>query len=448
MTSHLSRRSLLAAAAAATSATAQVTTKPTVTARTSTRTLGANNRIQLGIIGAGGMGGSHLRYLMRRANTGEKDCAVMAVCDVYEPRRERARQIAGLLPKDSYNDYRELLARDDLDAVFIATPDHWHAQMSIDAMTAGLDVYLQKPMALTWREGRDIAAVAAQHRRVLQVGSQHASDIRHLEARTLIENGDIGTPVWAQGSSCRNSLYGEWNYGIDEDASPENLDWQRWLGSAERRAFSKERYFRWRKYWDYSGGIATDLFYHTLAPLMADLLPGFPTRVMTAGGIYVHKDREVPDTTSTLVEFPHLLINLAGSMANQRGGQYHRTVIHGHKGSIVFDAEAIRLYAEPVYSPHDTETTRVRILPTPVVDLHALHITNFFESMRARTEPHLGAQLGYQVMTAIHLSVESYRTGRMMHFDPAKQEIVDQAPARPSFEGSGENLPREPRIRN
>jgi predicted dehydrogenase len=243
------RRSFLAGAAAA------------------ARVPGANDRINLGFIGVGGRGGGHLRALTAQSEQ-KADVQVLAVCDVYARHRDKARQTAHLESKDVYNDYRELLARSDIDAVVISTPDHWHAPMAIDAMAAGKDVYLEKPMTLTIDEARETHVAAKKHGRILQVGSQHLSDPRHHKARELISAGELGELLWATATYSRNSVAGEWNYYVDEEASPETIDWQRWLGPARKRPFSAERYFRWRKYWDYSGGIATDLFYHKLGPVL------------------------------------------------------------------------------------------------------------------------------------------------------------------------------------
>jgi len=246
--------------------------------------IGANDRIRIGHIGVGGNGTGMLRRIVRRSSE-LADVEAAAVCDVYSRHRERARRIAGLESKDVYVDYHELLGRDDIDAVLIATPDHWHSRMAIDAMKAGKDVYLQKPMTLTVNEARDTAAAARQHQRVLQVGSQYLSDMRYRVAHDMIEAGEIGDLLWAQSNYSRNSLVGEWNYYVDEEASPRTIDWTRWIGPAPKRPFSAERFFRWRKYWDYSGGIATDLFYHFLGPLVYAMNAGFPTRVTGAGGI-------------------------------------------------------------------------------------------------------------------------------------------------------------------
>ncbi|MDI6829206.1 MAG: Gfo/Idh/MocA family oxidoreductase, partial [Armatimonadota bacterium] len=262
------------------------------------RVIGANDRIQIGIIGCGNKGTNHLRNLVQKSKN-EGKVAVVAVCDIYEPRKNRAKGISGA---EVHHDYRKLLERKDIDAVVIATPDHWHALMAIDAMQAGKDVYLEKPMTYTWQEAKRVAEIAKETNRILQVGAQSCSDDRWWKANKLIKEGAIGKVLWTSASFCRNSVKGEWNYPIDEGASPDNLDWNAWLGPAPKRDFDKERYFRWRKYWDYSGGIATDLFYHTLSHLQVALGAEFPKRVSAGGGIYVQHDRDVPDTFHMIID--------------------------------------------------------------------------------------------------------------------------------------------------
>ncbi len=428
--SSLSRRGFLAGAALS-----------GMGAASAARVVGANDRIHVGSIGVGGMGSGHLRSLVEQSKEEKGGVQVVAVCDVYSVRRKRAQGVAKLEDKSVYSDYRELLGRSDVDAVFIATPDHWHAQMAIDAMAAGKDVYLQKPMTLTIDEARQTAEAARRYSRVLQVGSQHLSDPRHHMARKLIEQGEIGELLWAQGTYSRNSEFGEWNYHVDEQGTPENIDWTRWLGRAPKRPFSAERYFRWRKYWDYSGGIATDLFFHKLGPLLYAMGPQFPTRVTGSGGIYVQKDREVPDTYATIIEYPSFYVNMSSSMANAAPGKYFPEVIYGHKASIAFEGKGIRVVPEAIGRGQKRgEAGEAKFYDTEERgNLHRTHTDNFFACMRDRSKPVLNAELGYQIMTAIKLGVDSYREGKVKFFDPKTGRETPKPQPRPAFEGGGKN---------
>ncbi len=410
------------------------------------RVLGANDRINIGMIGVGSKGRGHLRHLLERTS-GEGDVRVVAISDIYRKRREEALSSAGLKSRDGHVDYRELLARPEIDAVWIATPDHWHATMALDAIDAGKDVYLEKPMTYTIEEARRVADAVDRTGRVLQVGSQHVSDKRYHEARKVIDEGWIGPVVWAQNTYCRNSLYGEWNYTVDAEGTPENIDWDRFLGTAPPRPFSAERFFRWRKYWDYSGGIATDLYYHRLAPLMLMMGKEFPRRVSGHGGIYVHREREVPDTYATVVEYGSHYVNLSGSMASSAGNAGMPTMVYGHEGAISFLPGAIEVRPEYQFVSKFRQTTGRDALRIEVSqdNVSADHVANFLSCMRDRARPALDAHFGYQVMTAIRLGVDSYRSGRMIAFDPHGRRVLPAAEVRPAYEGSGKNYEEPPR---
>src|SRR5215467_13017394 len=238
--------------------------------RSSGRTIGANDRINVGVIGYGGRGEHVAGQFARYAESHNQTCRIAAVSDVYEKRK---RTGAEKYDVKGYIDYRELLASEkDLDAVIVATPDHWHAKVAIDAMDHGKDVYLEKPMTHTNEEARQLVNTVKETKRVLQVGSQTTSADIWWKAKKAIADGMIGKMIMSQGSYHRNSTEGEWNWPIDAEAGPDGkgdnfIDWKMWLGSAPKRPWDADRFFRFRKYWDYSGGIATDLFYHVMAPL-------------------------------------------------------------------------------------------------------------------------------------------------------------------------------------
>ena len=376
------------------------------------RVLGANDRILIGMIGVGNRGNHHLQDLLKKSKDPTFKHAIVAVCDVYEARKQRAKDATG---GEVYHDYRKLLERPEIDAVVIATPDHWHARMAIDAMEAGKDVYLEKPMTYTWQEAKEVAAVTARTKRVLQVGAQSCSGDQWWQARKLIQDGAIGKVLWTSSSLSRNSTRGEWNYAIDDGASPDNLDWKAWLGSAPKRPFDKERYFRWRKYWDYSGGIATDLFYHQLSHLQIALGPEFPSRVSAGGGIYVQPDRDVPDTFHMIVDYPskHSIV-LCSSMANRQGVT---ELIRGHEATIYFEDPGVVVRPEDEFKDQRTE---VKVTREP----RAEHMQNWLECIRTRNKPHLDADTGYRIMTAIALGVESYRKEKVMRFDPEHERVI------------------------
>ncbi len=428
------RRTFLTAAAAAASAA-----RP-LSAQSARRTLGANDRINMGMIGVGGRGSSHVRSLNERMEM-KGDVKIVAISDIYAKRSNAALEATHLTKKDLHRDFHDLLARSDVDGVFIATPDHWHAPMAIAALDAGKDVYLEKPVTLTIDEAKAVARKVAETGGVLQVGCQHTSDLRHHKGRELIEEGWIGAPLWAQANYSRNSIWGEWNYEIDEGATAEDIGWQDFLGSAPQRPFDADRYFRWRKYWDYSGGIATDLFYHRLTPLRQMMGIEFPTRVTGSGGIYVHKDREVPDTYTSTVEYADSCCVLGSSMANTAGNEHMEPVVYGHKGTLTFEGMSVVVEPEWQFADEFIEKTGsskmwVEVKPH---DMGVEHINNFLDCMRTRAKPNCNADFAYKIMTAIKLGVDSYREGKTMLWDPVAERRIDQAPARPEYKGDGLN---------
>lgn len=372
---------------------------------------GAGERINFGVIGCGGMGTNHLRDLIHRQRDLRQPVRVVGVCDIYEPRKLRAKEISGA---EVYHDYRKLLERRDLDAVVIATPDHWHARMTLDAIDAGKDVYVEKPMTHTWEEAREVARAAREKGRIVQVGVQSTSQDIWWKARDLIRQGRLGKVLWSQTGICRNSREGEWNYPVDAGASPDNLDWKAFLGSAPKRPFDPERFFRWRKYWDYSGGIATDLFYHQLGHLLVALGPEFPRRVTASGGVYIQKDREVPDTFFMTVDYPseHTVV-LVSSMANK---QCVPEIIRGQEATMFFEGSRLIIRPETEFRQEQEEIISEEPRPG--------HMDNFMDCIRTRKTPHCDAELGYRTMTAIALGVLAYRRNRVMVFDPERQRLL------------------------
>lgn len=392
------------------------------TARSAERVAGANDTIRIGALGVGGRGRSLLNDLTGRTRAGEA-VRVAAVCDIYEPYKQRAREMSG---GDLYHEWERLVERDDIDAVVIATPDHWHAPMAIAAMQTGKDVYCEKPMTLNVAEAKAFRDAAVATGRIVQIGTQHTSEGQWHTAREIIREGKIGRLIWSQGSYSRNSKAGEWNYTIHDDAAPENLDWDRFLGSAPKRPFNRERFFRWRKYWDYSGGIATDLHYHKLAPLLVAVGPEFPERVSAAGGVYVHDDREVPDTFVMTAEYPggHTVV-LASSMANR---QALPGVIRGHEATVFLEGANVRVVAEKEFEGEFAErfgAPQEMVAPSREM---APHMTNWLDCLRSREKCVCDEELGYRTMVAIGMSIEAYRRGCTLYWDAAREEYAPSPP--------------------
>lgn len=398
-------------------------------------------RFKLAVIGTGSAGSEAIQRLVSREKS-EKDVEVVAVCDVYKPRLQRALALAQLDPKDGHDDYLKLLVRKDVDAVVIATPSHWHFRMAVDAMAAGKDVYLEPPMALSFEEAQQIQFAANSHKRVLQLNVPEVHDPRYSQARELIAEGAIGKLVGAQITFSSNAIDGEWNEYVEEEASLNTVNWDLWQGPAVKRPFSGERFFRWRKYWDYSGGLATEALFYRLAPMLTALGVQMPTRVSAAGGIFVHKDREVPDTYATLIEYPEFYINLSASTATAAPNQFFGEIIYGNMGTIVLGRNSVQLHAEKVWETKMPESRRgVHAFDTSAWDFYNDHISDFLDAMRARRQPLAGPDFGLQVMAPILLGVDSYRESRMRVFDTRARRVSDRAMPRLGYEGSGRNHP-------
>jgi predicted dehydrogenase len=397
------------------------------------RVIGANDRINVGFVGCGGRMNAHIRRVMER-NKERGDVHAVAVNDIWDKRKQRAREATGVDERSVYHDYREVCARPDVDVVVIASPDHWHHAQTLEALRNGKDVYLEKPMTYTVDEAKEVADAVKATGRVLQVGSQYTSMDHFWKAKKAIADGLIGEVMWASGGFGRNrNQRGEWNYAIDPDATEKTLDWKAFLGPAPKRTFEPERYFRWRKYWDYSGGIATDLFYHSVSPLLLTIGGEFPLRVTSSGGIYHQKDREVPDTFFMNVDYPEWTMQLACSVGSGVGAPL---VVHGSQATIFIAQNSESLtntqieivpdqeYREEFSKKTGKETLKIDVQPVPRGG-HP-HMDNFLECVRSRQEPNLPARLGYQAMAAIGMGVQAYRQSEVLFFDRRKEKVTNR----------------------
>ena len=287
------RRNLLIASAAApflsTAAQGQIQTQ---------ETRSPNDRVQVALIGAGGQGSADAN------NSIANGSKLVAAADVYQSRLERAKEVWG---KDVFTtrDYREVLARKDVDAVIIATPDHWHQKISIDAMEAGKDVYCEKPMVQLVSDGAAVIDAEKRTGRIFQVGSQRVSSIIYQKAKDLLASGAIGDLNLVEAWWDRNDPIGAWQYSIPPDATPANIDWDTFLGRAPKVPFEPIRLFRWRNYRDYGTGVAGDLFVHLFSGMHFITGSDGPSRVYATGGLRFWNDgRDVPDVFLGLYDYP------------------------------------------------------------------------------------------------------------------------------------------------
>jgi len=380
----------------------------------------ANEIVNVGLIGQGGMGSGHRHKLVRMSKDGEP-VRVVAVCDVWDKRLEAAAQESGGKP---YKDFRKLLENKDVDAVLIATPDHWHAPITIAAAEAGKHVYCEKPMTY-WKDLRDAKKVVeaiARNKRVMQVGTNGLSDSIWWQVADGVQNGRLGKLISAQASDLRNGYLDVYDpKRNDPDAKPGvNLDWKLWLGPAPKRDWEPGRYFAFRVFWDYSGGITTDFFPHLLTPLICVMGLGFPKRVVSSGGLYNLSDgREVPDIINVVIEYPNgPSVLLMGSVTNDTNLPM---LIRGSKATLKFDVGPGAVLepqgGEPGKGVERREIKRER--PGSLEE----HWRDFLGCIKSGKKPRSNEVVGYHVMTALHMAVHSYRDGRGREFDPKSEKV-------------------------
>lgn len=388
--------------------------------------LGAGEPVRIGIIGTGGMGTGHVQAFVRFAKEQPSAVRVDALCDVCQPRLDAAKKIVetdqgpGVV---TYTRHKDLLARPDLHGVLIASPEHSHARLAEDAILAGKDVYLEKPMTLTLKQAlrlRDV--VARSSGAVLCVGTQFVMTPSYVAAEQLIKEGAIGKPVWTQTSYCRNSKEGEWMYyAIDPAWQPGvNLDWQAWCEPLKRTAWNPDVYARWRRYRTYSTGIIGDLLVHHLAPLIKALGVGWPVRVMASGGHFIDKKMENHDQVNINIEFEggHNMV-VAGSTANELGFE---RIIRGHKANLYVGGRTATIRPERIWAD-EIEEREIAPPPGPVVDDQNALRLHWLECIRTRQTPRSDVELGTKVMVVVDLATRALWEGGAYAYDPARRKV-------------------------
>ncbi len=391
---------------------------------------GANDRIEVAVVGVGfGIGQNHLIGIHEKCN--ENNTVVAAACDVFNKRRNFAKDKASLKDADLYPDYRKLLERKDITAVLIATHDPMHAQISMEAMEAGKHVYCEKPMTRYLDEAFKVYDTVKKTGKIYQVGSQGCSAAGWHKCADLIKAGKLGTLVWGQGYYCRNSVGGEWNYMNENESTAENIDWEKWQGPVKQRVpFSAERFHRWRKYFPYCAGLLGDLVPHRLHPLMlASGTPEFPVRVSSIGTHNVHSDlavpgtpeREVPEHIQLLAEFPSgYMITITCSSVNAKSPGF---TIYTHKATLNIGSsgERIELVPEKDFADEIDPETMTGLQPEDI----RVHEKNWFDCIRNGKQPNAGIELAIRVQTVISLSEMSDRLKTTCLFDEKTRKITD-----------------------
>jgi predicted dehydrogenase len=404
------------------------------TAPSTGRVLGANDRIVVGYIGIGGprtpgMGLAHVKS--QKQHAAANNVAQAAVCDLYSVRNDLAKSTIGTSDVTAHDDYRKLLERKDIDAVVVGTHDTWHAKCSIDAMESGKHVYCEKPMTRYLDEAFAIYDVVKKTKKTFQVGSQGCTAAAWHKAAEMIQAGKIGKLVWGQGYYNRNNHKGEWNYPIDADASPSNIQWEKWLGPvAKKIPFNADHFFRWRKYYPYCAGLLGDLMPHRLHPLMlATGNPEFPKRVACMGTNHIETDkltpgaltRDVREHIELLAEFPSgYTLVVVSSTVNAKSPGF---TLYGHHATLDIGTSGEKIELTPEKHMSDEIDPESLSGLKPIEQVHE-HEKNWFDCIRSGKAPNGNIDLAIRVQTVISLGEMADRMGVTCYFDEKKRKVT------------------------
>ncbi|MDZ4848479.1 MAG: Gfo/Idh/MocA family oxidoreductase [Pirellulaceae bacterium] len=429
-------------------------TSAAISAKAYSQILGANERVNIGLLGFGLIGRIHARTFQ-----GLPQARIKAVADAYKPRLEASKEIAN--EATTYHDFRLLLDDPSLDAVVVATPDHWHALQTMMACAAGKDVLVEKPMHLFEREGEWMQKIAAKHQRIVQVGTQQRSGPHYQRAKQLIREGAIGDITSVQCDFFRNIMPGIGNPPDGEP--PQDFDWNMHLGPAPLRPYNPNRgiyHFRW--FWDTAGGQMTNLGHHSLDIVHWIFDIQAPKAVSSHGGRWFLKDNaEVPDTQNAIIEYDRFPVIVQVREASSGGGTKSSgsLVFVGTKGSMSLSRSGFEIFPDkkidprntiaaiigghPVGGPQPVEEPKNQFWCPAVKDesgnanqQYVLHAQNFIECIKSRATPNSDLASSHWVSTTCHLANISLRTGRKVYWDQAANGIYGDVEANAMLERS------------
>ncbi|HMF20320.1 MAG TPA: Gfo/Idh/MocA family oxidoreductase [Gemmataceae bacterium] len=460
------RRDFLKTAAAGAAATGALS----LSAKSYAQVQGANERIGLAFLGVGGRCQQHIDIILDLQRQNRNSVAPVAVCDVWDGNARLGRRPdggfngRGLFPsarrcglnaeigQHVTKDYRRLLELREVDAVCIAAPDHWHAKMTIDAAAAGKHIYCEKPMTKTIDEAHAVVDAVTRHRRVMTVGVQWMADPALRSANAMIRHGDIGHVAQAQTSYYRNSLVGQWRYyPLTEDMNPRTIDWNMFLGTqfsvmpgvplAPRMPFDRAIFAQWRCYWNFGGGMYTDLFVHRTTRMISAMGVRYPARVVGAGGIFLEYDgRDVPDVATIVADYDEgcqLLITatmindhpveecIRGRLATLKFGS--RTRMERDRRITDWGYEVIPQTAANAPTRPGQEARQSRFVGGGISEGEATKPLwlNFLECCRTNNRNTMSTpELGAAAFTTVNMGVLSYRQGQALFWDKERRRPV------------------------
>ncbi|HVK46725.1 MAG TPA: Gfo/Idh/MocA family oxidoreductase [Pseudobacter sp.] len=403
-----------------------------------------NDNIQIALIGAGDMGNGDAQTAI--SIPGVK---LVAACDLYTGRLEQAKKKYG---NDIFTtkDYREIIARKDIDAVIVATPDHWHKDISVDAMNSGKAVYCEKPMVHDVSEGPAVIAAQAKNKVVFQVGSQGMSSLGNEKAKELFEAGAIGQLNYAEGFWARNTPGGAWQYNMPEDGSPQTVDWKTFLHGKPDRPFDPKRFFRWRCFKDYGTGVSGDLFIHLFSSLHYIVGSNGPNKIMSTGGLRYWKDgREVPDILLGMFDYPQALahpafnLSLRVNFVDGTSGDNSLRLV-GNEGAMLVEWDKVTLIKNKFWPPDeyakyfaerrydkDYDRKKIKEAETTVFKVedgykgaHYDHHFNWIRAIRGGKPVIEDAVFGYRAAAPALLCNDSYYKEKAIKWDPVNMKLI------------------------
>ena len=408
----------------------------------------ANDNIQIALIGAGGQGMGDTKVALEVPGV-----KLVAVADCYQGRLDHSKELWGA-DVFTTRDYSEILARKDIDAVIIGTPDHWHKQASIDAMKAGKDVYCEKPMIHLYSDGPEMIATSRETKRILQIGSQRVSSIVYAKTKELLASGAIGELNMVTAHWDRNSSIGAWNYTVPLDASTETCDWPRFLGTAPQIPFNAEQFFQWRKWKAYGTGVAGDLFVQLFSGTHFITNSIGPSRGMATGGLRFWKDgRNVPDVMLALFDYPDFNLSLRVNFVDG-GSESEGLLFSGSEGQMEIGGNGVTVSRTPrekapgytigtftaamqkqILAEYNAKypqchfegappTATERYQAPPGYSDSYDHFHNFFNSVRTRQPVVEDGVFGYRAAGAALLSNLSYDKGTIVKWDPEAMKLL------------------------
>lgn len=406
---------------------------------------GANDQIGLGFIGVGIRGSEHVTVFSKIPGV-----RPIIAADCYDGHLTWAKEATdGKI--ETTKDYQEILGRKDVDAVVISTPDHWHTRMVLDCLAAGKHVYVEKPMTYTIAEGKQIIEAAKKSGKLVMVGSQNKTSALVAKAKEVVKSGVLGKLNMARLADYRNSPEGAWVYPIPPDASEQTIDWNRWQGSAPKKPFDPKLVFRWRCWWEYSGGVATDLWVHNFTTIHEILdIKAPPKSAVAQGGIFRFPDgRTCPDLLVGVMEYPDIIIEITANLGSSRRAT--ETMVTGSEASLSFTRRGVLVTFEPTPSPvafyglngwpkalrekylesmgivggQRPQTPPTKQPEEIPVEQGYSHQEWFIKAIRENLPSPESAEEGHNAATAAHMGNLSFRKGKKIRYDPAAFKAIE-----------------------